>query len=256
MTIDILNVTLKDDILVIEINRPEKLNALNLKTVDEIEFVIHEAYSDPLIKGIIITGAGNKAFVAGADIKEFSAFTPEQGREMVIKGQRALKLIEDSPKPVVAAVNGFALGGGCELAMACHLRIASENAVFGQPEVKLGVIPAYGGTQRLCQIIGKTKAFELLMTGESLNAKQALESGLINYLTTPQDLMPKAEELLKKIIKRSPQAVKTVIECVNAFYKNDGGFKKEVDGFAACLGKNDFKEGVAAFLEKREPKFD
>ena len=248
---------LKDGILTITINRPKQLNAININTLGELEIVIQDAYYNVKVKGIIITGAGNKAFVSGADIKEFANFNSEQGGKMVTKGQSVLKMIENCPKPIVAAVNGFAIGGGCELAMACHLRIASKNAKFGQPEVKLGIIPAYGGTQRMTQLIGKTMAFELLMTGAIINASQAQKIGLVNYITSYDNLIIKTKELLNKILVQSPVAIESVISCVNAYYSNSlDGYKKEVIEFKKCLDKNDFKEGVRAFIEKRKPKFN
>ncbi|MCB0428542.1 MAG: enoyl-CoA hydratase/isomerase family protein [Flavobacteriales bacterium] len=246
----------KAGILTITINRPDKMNALNRATLDEIKTAILEASDDPEVKGIIITGAGEKAFVAGADIKEFLDISVAEGKAFAASGQTIFKMIEHCPKPVIAAVNGFALGGGCELAMACHLRVASENARFGQPEVNLGLIPGYGGTQRLIQYVGKSKATELLMTGDMIPAQQALELGLVNYVTPADQLIVKCEEILGKILSKSPVAVKGIIRCVDAYFKDgEDGFATEVEEFGQCFGTEDFKEGTSAFLEKRTPAF-
>jgi enoyl-CoA hydratase len=248
--------SLRDNIFIITINRPENRNALNMSTFSEFERAMMIAYSNRDIKGIIITGEGDKAFIAGADIKEFATYTKKQGKEMVENGQRVLKLIEECPKPVIAAVNGYALGGGCELAMACHLRIGSENAKFGQPEVKLGIIPGYGGTQRLIQLIGKSKALELLLTGETIDAIEAKNLGLLNYCVKAEDLIPKSIELLTKIIENSPIAVNSIINATNAFYSyNIDGFDNEIQEFAKCFGSEDFIEGTNAFISKRRPNF-
>lgn len=256
MTFENVLSTLENGILTITINRPEKLNALNRQTLAEIKALIEEVYHTEEIKGVIITGSGSKSFVAGADISEFANYTVEQGRHMSAFGHEVFNLIENSPKPVIAAVNGFALGGGCELSMACHLRIASDNAKFGQPEVNLGIIPGYAGTQRLTQIIGKGKSLELLMTGDIINAAEAHRLGLVNYVVTPEELMPKTLETMNKIMAKSPIAVEGVIKCVNAFYTAGvNGAKFEIDIFAHCFGYDDFKEGTTAFLEKRKANF-
>jgi len=243
-------------IFTITINRPDKLNALNKRTIEEIGEAINVAVADSAVHGIIITGSGPKAFVAGADISEFSNYSVEEGQILSADGQRVFKSIELCPKPVIAAVNGFALGGGCELAMSCHLRVASDNAKFGQPEVKLGLIPGYAGTQRLVQLIGKSKAMELLMTADMISANEALQLGLVNYVTTAEQLITICEELLKKISLQSPKAITEIINCVDAYY-TDGvdGFAFEVNAFGKCFGTNDFKEGVSAFLEKRKTNF-
>jgi len=240
----------------ITINRPKYLNALNKQTFVDLEKAMNEVYNNFDIKGVIITGSGDKSFVAGADIKEFAQFTPEQGEELSRNGMRIFKLIEDSPKPVIAAINGFALGGGLELAMACHLRIASDNARFGQPEVGLGVTPGYAGTQRLTQLIGKTKSLELLLTGDMIKADAALILGLVNQVTTLDNLMNAAEELMNKMLKNAPTALAAVIRCVNAYY-TDGvnGFDVEAQEFGKCFATEDFKEGTTAFIEKRKPVF-
>jgi enoyl-CoA hydratase len=238
------------------INRPKQLNALNKATFTELEDAIKKAYDNFDVKAVLITGAGEKSFVAGADIKEFANFTPEQGEELSLNGQRIFKLIENCPKPVIAAVNGFALGGGLELAMSCHLRIASDNARFGQPEVGLGVTPGYAGTQRLIQLIGKGKAMEMLITGDMIKADAALILGLVNHVTTPEELMAKAEELMNKINFMAPTAVAATIRCVNAYFTEGvDGFKTEAKEFGQCFGTEDFKEGTGAFLEKRKPSF-
>ncbi|MBP6335629.1 MAG: enoyl-CoA hydratase/isomerase family protein, partial [Bacteroidia bacterium] len=195
----------QDGICTITVNRPDKLNALNRETIQEIGRAVAVAVSDKGIGGIILTGAGAKAFVAGADISEFSSYTVEEGKMLSAEGQKVFKSIEQCPKPVIAAVNGFALGGGCELAMSCHLRVASDNAKFGQPEVKLGLIPGYAGTQRLVQLIGKGKAMELLMTADMIGAEEALKLGLINYMTTPDQLMTMVINIMNKIKAQSPR---------------------------------------------------
>lgn len=243
-------------ICTVTINRPDKLNALNWETIQEIGKAVALAAADKSIDGIIITGAGPKAFVAGADISEFSSYTVEEGKKLSADGQKIFKSIELCPKPVIAAVNGFALGGGCELAMSCHMRIASDNAKFGQPEVKLGLIPGYAGTQRLVQLIGKGKAMELLMTAEMINAEEALRLGLVNYVTTPDQLMNKVLEILYKIKAQSPRAIQGIVNCVDAYFK-DGvdGAAFEVEEFGNCFGTGDFTEGVSAFLEKRKANF-
>jgi enoyl-CoA hydratase len=243
-------------ILTITVNRPDKLNALNYQTIQEIGGAIAKAEHDVKIRGIIITGSGNKAFVAGADISEFAQYSVEEGKELSAAGHKVFDSIENCSKPVVAAVNGFALGGGCELAMCCHLRIASTNARFGQPEVKLGIIPGYAGTQRLVQLIGKSKALELLMTADMIGAEEALQYHLVNYVTPSEQLLEKAREILDKITAQSPKAITAIIRCVNAYYAESvDGFQFEINEFGKCFGTDDFKEGVKAFLEKRKPEF-
>lgn len=248
--------SIEKEILTITINRPDKLNALNYHTIQDIGGAIQMAEKNSAVKGVIITGSGNKAFVAGADITEFSDYSTEEGKQLSISGGKVFFSIENCSKPVIAAVNGFALGGGCELAMSCHLRIASTNAKFGQPEVKLGIIPGYSGTQRLVQLIGKGKALELLMTADMIGAEEALQYGLVNYVTPPEQLLDKAMELLNKILAQSPKAISAIIRCVNAYYTEGvDGFQFEINEFGKCFGTNDFKEGVKAFLEKRKPEF-
>lgn len=247
---------IKNGILHITLNRPKQLNALNKAVFSEIENIFTEIASKNEVKSIIITGSGEKAFAAGADIKEFANFNVEEGKELAANGQRIFKIIETFNKPVLAAINGFALGGGLELAMACHLRISSDNARFGQPEVSLGVTPGYAGTQRLTQLIGKGKSLELLMTGAMINANEALSLGLVNYVVTQEELIAKGEGLLKTIMKQSPIAVAGVIKCVDAFYTyNVDGFETEINEFGKCFGTEDFKEGTNAFINRRKANF-
>ncbi|MCD4793283.1 MAG: enoyl-CoA hydratase/isomerase family protein [Bacteroidales bacterium] len=247
---------IKDSILTVTLNRPKQLNALNKAVFAELEHIMTNFAVTDEVKGVIITGSGEKAFAAGADIKEFAHFNVEEGKELSADGQRIFKIIETFNKPVIAAVNGFALGGGLELAMACHIRLASDNARFGQPEVSLGVTPGYAGTQRLTQLVGKGKSLELLMTGAMIKADEALNLGLVNYVVTQDELIIKAEELLKSVMKQSPVAVAGVIKCVDAYY-TDGidGFNTEVEEFGKCFGTEDFKEGTDAFMNKRKADF-
>ncbi len=247
---------LTEGILLITINREDKLNALNKTVVTELNEVLDEIYSNPEIKGVIITGKGPKAFVAGADISEFKGMSEEQGKALARKGHDVFDKIEMSGKPIIAAVNGFALGGGCELAMACHIRIASENAKFGQPEVKLGIIPGYGGTQRMTQLIGKGKALELLMTGETIDATCAEKLGLVNDVVQTVELIDTCKAMLQKITSMAPFAIAQVIQSVYAHFKSGiDGFDTEIDLFGKCVATEDFAEGTAAFLEKRKAKF-
>ncbi len=256
MSYENLIVEINDGIQKIIINRPSQLNALNTKTFEELEDAMQLAYENPMVMGVLITGSGDKSFVAGADIKEFADFSVEEGEELSRNGHRIFKIIEDCPKPVIAAINGFALGGGLELAMSCHMRVASDNARFGQPEVALGVIPGYAGTQRLTQLIGKSKSFEYLMTGEMFKADVALNLGLVNYVTTPEELEEKVMGIFKKIGKQSPVAIAGVVKCVNSFYKDgEDGFNTECVEFGRCFGTEDFKEGTTAFMEKRKASF-
>lgn len=247
---------LSEGILTITINRPDKLNALNRAVIDELDKAFDDVYDNDEIRGVIITGSGPKAFVAGADITEFTTLTPEQAKEMSANGHRVFNKIEDAPKPVIAAVNGFALGGGCELAMACHMLIASNNAKFGQPELNLGLIPGYGGTQRLLRYIGRAKGIELLLTADMIGAPEALQLGLINHVTTPEDLLPKCNDILTKIKSKSALVIDQVIACANSFSnKQEDGFELEIDEFSKCINTEDFKEGTTAFLEKRPAVF-
>ena len=244
----------ENNIFTITINRPDKLNALNRTVLDELDNVIDSVYADDNIKAVIITGAGEKAFIAGADISEFISVEDNEGVSLAKRGQALFFRIENCPKPVIAAVNGFALGGGCELAMACHFRLASTNVKFGQPEVNLGLIPGYGGTQRLTMYIGKGKAMELMMTGNMIDAHDAKALGLINYVEAPENLIPKAKEILSVIITKSPIVISRIIEAVN-FYFNKEGFNEEAKLFGEVFSSADKKEGTAAFLEKRKPVF-
>ncbi len=247
---------LENGIFTITINRPEKLNALNKDVFNDIDNAMSEVYSNPEIKTVIITGAGSKAFAAGADIAEFASYSKTEAMTLSERGQFVFSKIENCPKPVIAAVNGFALGGGCELAMACHMRICSNNAKFGQPEVNLGLIPGYGGTQRLTQLIGKAKSMELQMTAQVISAEEALQLKLVNHVTTIEELINKSTEILQTIQSKAPIAISKIIECVNiAVSDTDAGFKKEVAAFGDCFETADMKEGTTAFLEKRKANF-
>lgn len=241
----------------VTINRPNQLNALNKETIGELHSVMKELESDDEIRVILLTGSGEKAFVAGADIKEFANFSVTEGTELAAKGHESLfDLVENLSKPVIAAVNGFALGGGLELAMSCHFRIASDNARMGLPETGLGVIPGYGGTQRLAQLIGKGRALEMIMTAEMIKADRAYEIGLVNHVVPQSELKDKATEVAGKIARNSPRAIQSAIRSVNAGFKHDmDGFKVEIEEFGKCFGTEDFKEGTSAFLEKRKPNF-
>jgi enoyl-CoA hydratase len=247
---------LKDGIFTITINRPDKMNALNANVFLDLRAAMQEVYDLPAIKGVIITGAGPKAFIAGADIAEFANYDAPQGKLMSATGHAVFNSIENCPKPIIAAINGFALGGGCELAMACHLRVAADNARFGQPEVNLGIIPGYGGTQRFIQYIGKGKALELLMTTDMILADEAHRLGLVNHVVAPENLISKATELLQKIFTKGPVAIAKVIECVNAhFDSTHSAFELEINSFSECMNTADFKEGTTAFVEKRKAQF-
>jgi enoyl-CoA hydratase len=246
-----------DGIATIIINRPNKLNALNIATIKELHYAFKAANKDTDVKVIIVTGSGEKAFVAGADISEFSNFNVERGKNLSAKGQELLfDFVENLSTPVIAAINGFALGGGLELAMACHFRIASDNAKMGLPEVSLGVIPGYGGTQRLPQLIGKGRAIEMVMTATMIDANTALNYGLVNHVTSQEDLLPLAEKIASKIMRNSPMAIKSAIKAINANYKDGvNGYKVEIKQFGKCFGTKDFTEGTTAFLEKRPANF-
>ncbi|MDB5222595.1 MAG: enoyl-CoA hydratase [Chitinophagaceae bacterium] len=246
---------LENGIFTITINRPDKMNALNQEVMNELNNVMDEVYKNTEIRSVIITGSGNKAFVAGADISEFSGLSQQQGMALAKKGQDIFFKIENSPKPVIAAVNGFALGGGCELAMACHMRIASDNAKFGQPEVNLGLIPGYGGTQRLTMLIGKGKATELLLTGNMIDAAEALQLGLVNYVIPQEHLIEKTISILQVINSKAPVAIAKCINATNYAYTGKKGYEQEIFGFSECFTTEDVKEGTAAFLEKRKPEF-
>jgi len=245
-----------DGILTITINRPDKLNALNYETIQEIGKAVAEGNANETVSGMIITGAGEKAFVAGADISEFAHFSSSEAENLSRDGNLVFHSIEQSPKPVIAAINGFALGGGCELAMSCQLRVAAEHARFGQPEVNLGLTPGYAGTQRLVQLIGKGKALEYLMTADMIPAAEAHRLGLVNYVVPAAELHAKATEILQKIATKAPLAIAAVIRCVNGYFRDgENGFETEIVEFGKCFGTEDFKEGTRAFLEKRKAEF-
>ncbi len=244
-------------ILVITINRPAQLNALNKETIEELHRALAAGDEDSETGVIILTGSGEKSFVAGADIKEFADFSIAQGGELALNGQKILfSFIENLSTPVIAAVNGFALGGGLELAMASHIRVASSNARMGLPEVSLGVIPGYGGTQRLAQLVGRGKANEMVFTAGMIKADEALTWGLVNYVVEPGELMAKCEEIAGKILNNSGTAIASAIRAVNANFEDGvNGFDVEIEEFGKCFGTKDFKEGTSAFLEKRKPNF-
>lgn len=242
--------------LIITINRPEKLNALNDQVMKDLDAVFDRVYKFAEIRTVIITGAGLKSFVAGADIKEFESLSKEAATALAKRGQDVFFKIENSPKPVVACVNGFALGGGCELAMSCHFIIASENAIFGQPEVNLGIMVGYGGSQRLTQKVGKARAMEMIVTGKTINANEALTYGLVNYVVPPESLLDKALSILAVVHTKAPLSVAYSIQAVNAAWDETvNGFEKEASLFGACFTTDDCKEGIEAFIEKRKPVF-
>ena len=273
-----LHTDLTDNILTVTINRPDKLNALNRDVISELGEVVEEIYTNAAIRSAILTGAGQKAFVAGADITEFLGLSKEEGQALSVKGSDIFFRIASSPKPIAAAVNGFALGGGCELAMACHFRLCTPNAKFGQPEVNLGLIPGYGGTQRLTALIGRGRAIEIMLTGRMVEATEAHTMGLVNYIITePDELLTETRKLLGIINGKAPLAIARIIECVNLAV-GDGiansdtwepspfggdepaaapanGFMREQEAFGECFGTEDMKEGTAAFLAKRKPVF-
>lgn len=248
--------SLNNGIFIITINRPDKLNALNKTVMEELSAAVDEILNNPEIRSAIITGAGAKSFVAGADISEFIGLSKEQGMALAKKGQDTFFKIENCPKPIVAAVNGFALGGGCELAMSCHFRLASDNAKFGQPEVNLGLIPGYGGTQRLTQLIGKGRSIELLISANMIDANTALQYGLVNHVLPQEELLNKAKAILELINSKAPIAVAGCIKTANAvFDESQNGFETEIKEFGNCFDTEDMKEGTSAFLEKRKAIF-
>ncbi|MEO5911359.1 MAG: enoyl-CoA hydratase-related protein [Pelobium sp.] len=249
---------IREETLLITINREKKLNALNRNTLKELHLAVKNAQNNVAIGGIIITGAGEKAFIAGADISEFSSFNQEEGSALSKEGHLLVfDLIANSNKPVIAAINGFALGGGLELALACHIRIAADHARLGLPEVTLGLIPGYGGTQRLTQLVGKGKAMEIILTADMINAAEALGIGLVNKVVIADQLLDSSFALMDKILSRSPKAITAAIVAINASLdSNKDGFKTEIDEFGKCFGTADFKEGVSAFLEKRKASFN
>ena len=257
MNFENLLVSKENSIAIITINRPKKLNALNIDTINELHTAFKSFDEDAEVKVIIITGSGEKAFVAGADISEFAHFSVEEGAHLARNGQKVLfDFVENLSTPVIAAVNGFALGGGLELAMASHFRIASDNAKMGLPEVSLGVIPGYGGTQRLAQLVGKGRAMELVMTAGMISADDAKNYGLVNHVTTQEELLPLAIKMATKISRNSSVAISAAIKAVNDNY-TDGvnGYETEISEFGNCFGTDDFKEGTTAFLEKRRAEF-
>jgi enoyl-CoA hydratase len=247
----------KNGVLYLTVNREDKMNALNIDTLEEIRIIFEEVVDNKSIKAVILTGSGEKAFVAGADISEIASLNEVNARKFAENGQDIFSMIENCHKPVIAVTNGYTLGGGCELAMACHMRVATANARFGQPEVNLGIIPGYGGTQRLTLLVGRGKANELMMTGDMIGADEAKTLGLVNYvLPTKAEAMEKAEELISKIMSKAPLAIGMVVDCVNAvFLPEEDGFQTEANSFARCVKSGDYKEGTSAFLEKRRPSF-
>lgn len=253
------NLILEKDgkIAIVKINRPDKLNALNAATMEEIKQVFLALRNDESVYVIILTGSGEKAFVAGADIKELNSLDMISAKAFAEKGQEIFYSIENMNKPVIAAVNGFALGGGCELALSCHIRLASDNAKFGQPEVNLGIIPGYGGTQRLTRLINSGRSAEMIFTGDLVDANEALRIGLVNHLYPQAELLPKAIEMANKIASKGQHAVRFALKAINIVdqMSDTEGQKYEASLFALCCGTDDFKEGTNAFLEKRKPNF-
>lgn len=257
MTFNTLIVKQHAKIATIVINRPNKLNALNTETINELHQVLKHLNADENVQVVLITGSGEKAFVAGADISEFAYFSVKEGQELAARGHDILfNYIENFPKPVIAAINGFALGGGLELAMACHFRVASDHAKMGLPEVSLGVIPGYGGTQRLPQLVGKGRAMEMIMTAGMIDANKALNYGLVNYVVDQSELLLFCENIAQKICLNSPVAISAAIAAVNSNFKSEvNGFNIEIEAFGNCFGTDDFREGTTAFLEKRKAHF-
>ena len=246
----------KNGLLYLTINREDKMNALNFATLEELKEIFEEVVDNRSIKAVILTGSGEKAFVAGADISEIASLNEVNARKFAENGQEIFAMIENCHKPVIAVTNGYTLGGGCELAMACHMRVATANAKFGQPEVNLGIIPGYGGTQRLTQLIGRGKANELMMTGDMIGAEEARAFGLVNHvLPTKAEAMEKAEEIIGKIMNKAPLAIGMIVDCVNAAFLPEDGYQTEANSFARCVKSGDYKEGTSAFLEKRKPIF-
>ncbi|MEK0423148.1 MAG: hypothetical protein RLZ95_1058 [Bacteroidota bacterium] len=256
MSFQTLFTKMEDHTLIITINRPDVLNALNKQVINDLDAVMDRVYKFPEIKSVVITGAGLKSFVAGADIKEFESLSKEEAIAVAKRGQSVFAKIENSPKPVIACVNGFALGGGCELAMSCHFVIASESAIFGQPEVNLGIMVGYGGSQRLTQRVGKGRAMELIITGKTINATQAMNYGLVNYVVPQTELLDKAFSILRVVHEKSSIAVGNSIKAINAVWdEKANGYDVEANLFGDCFSSDDAKEGIAAFKEKRKPHF-
>lgn len=252
-----ISISTKDHITIMVIDRPSKLNALNKDTIKDLHDALTVLEKDKDTRVIILTGSGDKAFVAGADISEFAHFSSKEGGKLAASGQKLLfTFLENMSTPVIAAINGFALGGGLELAMACHFRVASHNARMGLPEVSLGVIPGYGGTQRLPQLIGKGRAMEMILTAGMIDASKALEFGLVNHVVEQEHLIDLCLKLAAKIAENSPKAIGYAIKAVNAgFMDNENGYETEIEAFGKCFGTSDFKEGTTAFLEKRKANF-
>ena len=251
-----LEIKIQDKIAWIKINREEKLNALNISMLEEIRENLTDLGKNKNVLVLVIIGSGDKAFVAGADIAEFSKYDKNKGLELAKKGQKnVLDLIENFPKPIIAAINGYALGGGLELAMACHMRVAVNTAKMGLPEVSLGLIPGYGGTQRLTKLVGKTNAMEMILSGEMIDSQKALNLRLVNKVVERNNLFSSITELAKKIMRNSPNAIANAITSINAAQKNVEGFEIEKEKFSECFESKDFKEGVSAFLNKRKPSF-
>lgn len=249
-----ISVTTEDQIIILKISRPTQLNALNAETLSELDDYIETAALDQQIKGMIITGEGNKAFVAGADIKEFVGLSVEEARQLASKGQAVFQAIENLPFPVVAAINGYALGGGFELALACHIRIAGSSVKMGLPEVKLGLIPGYGGTQRLTKLIGRAKALELISTGEMIEARKAKEYGIVSYVTTIGNELLRAKELIGSMTQYSPNVLPKILQATKIALDGDG-YDYEAQAFGDLFSTSDAKEGIDAFIEKRKPDF-
>ncbi len=257
MNYQTLLLDIKDNIAVVTLNRPDKLNALNEQTINDLDSIFEELKENELVYVVVLTGSGEKAFVAGADIKELNKLDMISAKEFAEKGQAVFNKIDNFDKPVIAAVNGFALGGGCELALACHIRLASDNAKFGQPEVNLGIIPGYGGSQRLARLINTGRAMEYILTADMISADEAYRIGLVNKVYTQNELLDKAIEMAKKITMKGQQAIRMAVKAVKAVDQMSlkEGQNLEASLFALCCGTEDFKEGTSAFLEKRKPEF-
>ncbi|MFT6747035.1 MAG: enoyl-CoA hydratase [Glaciecola sp.] len=256
MSFENISLVIEDKIALVKIDRPKFLNALNKLTILELSSCLDGLENDPNVRVIVLTGEGQKAFVAGADIKEFEGFNKEQGKQLSKEGQDLLfSKVNALSKPTIAAINGFALGGGLELAMSCHIRMASENAKLGLPELSLGLIPGYGGTQRLMKLIGKGRALELMLSSNMIGAKQAFDFGLVNHVFSSENLLAETFKLARKIAVNSPFAVSKALKAVQIGSDSSTGLNAEIELFGDCFGTDDFKEGTTAFLEKRKPNF-